>query len=113
MLLYEDDDSQWFLEEDDDVTLQNDMESMTIDDIEYGYLLSIDIGVIHLGLSILAYDKNTYKFKDVMGVDCLDITTFPHPDQMLIWPVGIFIELLVVRRVVLVIILLHAIQIVL
>jgi hypothetical protein len=82
MLLYEDDDSQWFLEEDDDVTLQNDMESMTIDDIEYGYLLSIDIGVIHLGLSILAYDKNTYKFKDVMGVDCLDITTFPHPEHI-------------------------------
>jgi len=82
MLLYEDDDSQWFLEEDDDVALENDMESMTIDDIEYGYLLSIDIGVINLGLSILAYDKNTYKFKDVMGVDCLDITTFPHPEHI-------------------------------
>jgi len=38
----------------------------------------IDVGVRNLGIAALVCDSETFKFKKIVGIDLIDITTFPH-----------------------------------
>ena len=71
MILDSDDGREWIL-------LESDDEDEEI--VDYYSILCIDIGVKHLGLAAMICDKETYDFREVVGVDLMDITTFPHPD---------------------------------
>jgi hypothetical protein len=68
MILDSDDGREWILlDEDEEI-------------VDYYSILCIDIGVKHLGLAAMICDKETYDFREIVGVDLMDITTFPHPD---------------------------------
>lgn len=41
------------------------------------YILSIDIGIIHLGLSLTSL-HNDYSLNEIMWIDMIDITTYKH-----------------------------------
>lgn len=43
-------------------------------------VLSIDVGIRHLALVLCQVNKE-YKLEDIVGVDMVDITTFPHHDE--------------------------------
>ena len=84
--IIESDSEYEFVIEDDII---EDFKNMEIDpyeyeeeDFEHGVILCIDIGVIHLGLSAMTYDRETYRYKNVVGVDLVDIREFRHPHGM-------------------------------
>ena len=43
-------------------------------------VLCIDIGINNMGMAALIYDKITYIFKEVVGIDLVDITVFQHKE---------------------------------
>ena len=61
--------------------IESDSESMDIgeDEIEgYRYcVLSVDIGVLHLGISVTTLDED-YNVIDIIWIDLIDITQFKH-----------------------------------
>ena len=80
------DERDWIIMDSDEELEMSDLsinEKVTLSrgshDNDYYSILCIDIGVINLGMSVIICDRNTYAFRDVVGVDLLDITTFPHP----------------------------------
>ena len=83
-----DDDREWIImDSDDEEDLTTELSNLNIsqkfsDNKDYYVALSIDIGIIHLGLALLTYDKKTYKFREIVGMDLIDITTFPHPPHV-------------------------------
>lgn len=50
------------------------------DEAVYG-ILSIDIGVIHLGVSVILLDEE-FNYMDIIWVDLINITNFIHPPGM-------------------------------
>jgi hypothetical protein len=73
----EDDDDDRFIIEDED-EISEKMGEMSIQEEEY-IVLCIDIGITHLGMSVIVADKE-YNFKKVAGIDMIDITDFKHID---------------------------------
>lgn len=67
---------EFILEEDE---LIEDIEKISVVDDTMHAVLCIDIGVLHLGLAAITYNKETYKLGEIVGVDLLDITEFHHP----------------------------------
>ena len=47
---------------------------------KYYYIVSIDIGVKHLGISLSAVNKD-YTLNEIIWIDVIDITTFVHLDD--------------------------------
>lgn len=47
---------------------------------EYIYVCSIDVGVKHLGLSLLEFNKD-YTIHEIIWFDCIDITKHVHLDE--------------------------------
>lgn len=45
------------------------------------HILSIDIGINHMGMSMSTASLN-YEFLNVVGIELIDITNFPHPRDM-------------------------------
>ncbi len=98
MIIAEDSDYQWILEEDDDkinrdldnlyiddesnMDVESVQESVQDDDEPYYSILCIDVGVVNLGLSALIADPITLKFKKIVGIDLLDITKILHPEHI-------------------------------
>tara|TARA_B100001094_G_scaffold313368_1_gene351092 strand:+ start:274 stop:1008 length:735 start_codon:yes stop_codon:yes gene_type:complete len=68
MILESNDDREWILLSD----------SEDEEEPDYYSILCVDIGVKHLGLAAMISEKGTYEFREVVGVDLMDITTFPH-----------------------------------
>jgi hypothetical protein len=77
------DDREWIIMDSDDepdnlsefiptLSIQNESQN------DYYSVLCIDIGIVNLGIAALIYDKNTMVFREVVGIDLLDITTFLH-----------------------------------
>ena len=94
MILESDDNREWIIMDSDDEELNTELSHLNIKssrltaekqfskDQDYYVLLSIDIGIVHLGMALLTYDKKTYKFRETVGIDLIDITTFPHPPEV-------------------------------
>lgn len=81
---YEFDDREWIIMDSDDEPdelIENISSTIPISDNDYYSVLCIDIGVINLGMAALIYDKITMEFREVVGVDLLDITTFVHENN--------------------------------
>jgi hypothetical protein len=47
---------------------------------QYRYVLSIDIGIHHLGMVLVELNRD-YSFHDLIWFDCVNITHFQHLDQ--------------------------------
>ena len=79
---HDSDGREWIIMDSDDEpdTTPNDTPQDSQGDSQNDYysVLCIDIGVINLGMAALIYDKKTRAFREVVGVDLLDITTFVH-----------------------------------
>lgn len=56
------------------------MISLTPNLEEFDYLVSVDIGIRHLALLLLEYDKTTNTVKDLVWFELIDITKFHHLD---------------------------------
>ena len=106
MIIAEDEEAQWILEDDvmvDSLTSLNlgevlneekickDLDTLNLeispDELvpprdTYYAILCIDVGVVNLGLSALIGDPKTLKFNRVVGIDLLDITKIPHPPDI-------------------------------
>lgn len=76
-------DTIYFIESDSEADLNDlneDLKELEIKDTPEGYtILSIDIGISHLGLAGLLFDSE-YNFIKIIGVDMIDITEFHHPE---------------------------------
>ena len=92
MIIAEDSECQWILEDDEINTDlnnlhidENDMEveeSAQDDDETYYSILCIAVGVVNLGLSALIADAITLKIKKIVGIDLVDITKILHPEHI-------------------------------
>ena len=84
MIIDEDSTTQWILEDEDDLILQDlsNLQLTNSEDEPYYSILCVDIGVVNLGLAALIGDPTTLKFRRVVGVDLLDITKIPHPPEI-------------------------------
>jgi len=85
MIIDEDENNEWILLDDSDeinminnfskINIKNNIKQIFNDNKKY--ILCIDIGVINLGLAGIVCDNN-YKFREVVGIDLIDITTFAY-----------------------------------
>ena len=95
MIIAEDSDMQWILEDDefneekicddlDTLNINNSSQREVYDEVPDTYysILCIDVGVVNLGLSALIGNPKTLKFDRVVGIDLLDITKIPHPHDI-------------------------------
>jgi len=85
-MTYESDDREWIIMDSDDEP-EYDPPEIVCDlcgppDNNFYSVLCIDVGVINMGMALLIYDKVTMDFRDVVGVDLLDITTFVHKEYV-------------------------------
>lgn len=81
-IIESDSDDEFIIESDSDDSQLSTMENyygFTEEDYEDSVILCVDIGVINLGLAALTYDSKNFKFKNVVGVELIDITEFHHP----------------------------------
>ena len=85
-MAFEFDNREWIIMDSDDEPdefRENVYSIIPISHNDYYSVLCIDIGVINLGMAALIYDKVTLEFREVVGIDLIDITTFVHEDNEL------------------------------